>query len=78
MPDCFNLEFYIGKLNFIVSLRCYCFKLFSHFSEIADDVYVTRVASHLVFLSFVCYVSLNVEKNLSSFSSYGICSCRTL
>jgi len=48
VPDCFNLEFCIGKLNFIVILRCYCFKLFSPFSEMADDVYVARVASHLV------------------------------
>jgi hypothetical protein len=31
VPDCFNLEFYIGKLNFIVILRSYCFKLFSLF-----------------------------------------------
>ncbi len=49
MPDCFNLEFNIGKVNFIVILRCYCFKSFSRFSEMADGVYVARVASHLVF-----------------------------
>jgi hypothetical protein len=62
VPDCFNLEFYIGKLNFIVTLRCYCFKLFSPFFWNGWWCVCCKSCKSFGILSVVCYVSLNVEK----------------